>query len=127
MIIPGVNDRNGVLTDMTGRIAGELGPETPGRSAAMFRLTGSGRRPRRSSTLERARTVGHRTGLRYLYLGNVPGHPAENTYCAGCRELLIERWGFDVVGYRILQGRCPNCGEAIPGVGWGWAEAEDPR
>jgi len=51
-----------------------------------------------------------------VYLGNVPGHEHENTHCPGCSALLIDRTGFRVSSVRIKEGRCPECGEAIPVV-----------
>ena len=67
--------------------------------------------------LEEARNIGLREGLKYVYLGNVPGHPGENTYCPRCGELLIERWGFTISRLRLEDGCCPRCGEAIPIMG----------
>jgi len=64
--------------------------------------------------LERALGIGKEEGLNYVYLGNVPGHPYENTYCPSCGALLIKRYGFDVVSYRVTGGnKCPECGVAI--------------
>ncbi|HUV02659.1 MAG TPA: hypothetical protein VMW67_04340 [Desulfobacteria bacterium] len=65
--------------------------------------------------LERARALGQAEGLNYVYLGNVPGHPYENTYCPHCGELVIGRYGFDVVDSRLTAANnCPACGAAIP-------------
>jgi pyruvate formate lyase activating enzyme len=54
-------------------------------------------------------------GLWYVYLGNVPGHRLENTWCHSCGGLLIERSVFDILDNRISEGRCPDCGTVIPG------------
>ena len=51
------------------------------------------------------------------YIGNVPGHDADNTRCPKCNELLIERHGFTVTRYELKDGKCPNCGEKINVVG----------
>jgi pyruvate formate lyase activating enzyme len=54
-------------------------------------------------------------GIRFPYLGNVPGHRYENTYCPACNELLIERYGSRVTKFNLTQGsRCPECGMRIP-------------
>ena len=45
-------------------------------------------------TLERAKAIADAEGLHYVYIGNVPGHPAQNTYCPKCRKMLVERVGF---------------------------------
>jgi len=70
------------------------------------------------ATLEQARAIALKAGLRYVYIGNVPGHEAENTYCPRCSTLVVERRGFTVVTMAVKNGRCPKCGEKIPGV-WG--------
>ena len=67
--------------------------------------------------LERARKIGMEEGLKYVYQGNVPGAGGENTYCPGCGKLLIERFGYTIHGYSIVEGKCPACGETISGVG----------
>ncbi len=53
-----------------------------------------------------------------MYMGNVRGHPGENTYCPGCRKVLIRRAGYAILDKRIVDGKCPDCARAIPGV---WA------
>jgi pyruvate formate lyase activating enzyme len=69
------------------------------------------------STLRRAREIGLKTGLKYVYEGNVPGEGGENTYCPSCRELLIERRGFTLATVRMKNASCPECGEHIEGRG----------
>ena len=63
------------------------------------------------------REIGLSAGLKYVYEGNTPGAGGENTYCPNCKQLLIERYGFHVRSNRILDSRCPECGERIDGVG----------
>ncbi|HOW19876.1 MAG TPA: hypothetical protein PLC79_12650, partial [Phycisphaerae bacterium] len=60
-------------------------------------------------------------GVHYVYAGNVPLHPGENTYCHGCREELIRRVGFRIASNRIRDGKCPKCGARIPGV---WSQEQ---
>jgi len=67
-------------------------------------------------TLERAKAIADAEGLHYVYIGNVPGHPAENTYCPQCKRMLIERTGFEVRQMLIHNGACPYCRRSIPGV-----------
>jgi len=50
-----------------------------------------------------------------VYLGNVPRHRGENTYCHRCGELLIERCIFDIIKDRVVGNRCPQCDAIIPG------------
>jgi len=51
-----------------------------------------------------------------VYIGNVPGHPAENTCCPKCRHMLVERVGLTGTQMLIRKGSCPFCGQPIPGV-----------
>ena len=67
-------------------------------------------------TLERAKAIADAEGLHYVYIGNVPGHPAENTYCPKCRRMLVERLGLTARQILIRKGACPSCGQAIPGI-----------
>jgi len=67
-------------------------------------------------TLERAKAIADAEGLHYVYVGNVPGHPAQNTYCPRCRRMLVERVGFTASQMLIRKGSCPFCGQPIPGI-----------
>jgi pyruvate formate lyase activating enzyme len=71
-----------------------------------------------ADSLMRAVEIGDRAGLRFVYAGNLPGHVQnrENTYCPGCRALLVERVGFQVTQNRLVLGHCPECARAIPGI-----------
>ena len=80
-----------------------------------YQLTNLPRTP--VETLHRAREIGLESGLRYVYEGNVPGRGNENTYCHGCGELLIERWGYSIQKNTIIEGQCPSCGSPVAGVG----------
>ena len=61
-------------------------------------------------------------GVHYAYVGNVPMHPGENTFCHDCNTELIKRVGYRIRFNHITDGKCPNCGTAIPGV-WSSSEA----
>ena len=67
-------------------------------------------------TLEKAIEIAHSEGMQFVFIGNVWGHPAENTYCPKCGKKIIEREGFDVKEYHIKDGKCEFCGNPIPGV-----------
>lgn len=69
------------------------------------------------STLRKAREIGLKAGLKYVYEGNVPGEGGENTYCPSCGELLIERVGFSLTNVRLKGSRCLKCGCHIDGIG----------
>jgi len=69
-------------------------------------------------TLEKHYEVARKEGLRYVYIGNVPGHPAENTYCPGCGKVLIERTSYNIGAYNLDgKNRCRSCGYPTPIVG----------
>jgi len=67
--------------------------------------------------LEKAYEIGKEAGLKFVYLGNVPGHQTEHTYCPSCGKLLIKRDLFRIEKLEITdEGRCPACGSEIEGV-----------
>ena len=68
------------------------------------------------ATLDRAVQIAREAGLRYVYIGNVPGHGGENTYCPNCGGLVIARRGFLVTANDIEAGKCRFCRESIPGI-----------
>jgi pyruvate formate lyase activating enzyme len=120
MVIPGVNADDESLGIIAGRIVAELGVSIPWHVSGYhpaYRFTAT---PTPLATLERAWEIGQDAGLQYVYIGNVPGHPRDNTCCPGCGTLLIERWGFSVVANRLSKGCCPSCGLEVPGV---WADS----
>jgi Pyruvate-formate lyase-activating enzyme len=115
LVISGVNDERGVLAGIAARIAGELGPDTPWhltRYYPAYRFTAP---PTPVETLEQAHREALNAGLHYVYIGNVPGHPAENTYCPSCGEAVIRRWGLWRVQNGLREGGCPACGTPIAG------------
>jgi pyruvate formate lyase activating enzyme len=67
-------------------------------------------------TLERAKAIADAEGLNFVYIGNVPGHPAQNTYCPKCRKMLVERVGFTASQMLIRKNCCPFCQRPIPGI-----------
>lgn len=121
-VTPTVNDDPRELREMAGWIARDLGEDTPWHvTRFMPYLELSRLSPTPVATLERAREIGMEEGLRYVYVGNVPGHPGEHTYCPGCGEVVIRRDGFSVVDV-LLTGRtgyerCGFCNTPVPIVG----------
>lgn len=66
-------------------------------------------------TLEAHWKVGREAGLNYVYIGNVPGHPYEHTYCPGCGRIAVRRYGFDIEEWNLdAHNRCMGCGYTIP-------------
>jgi pyruvate formate lyase activating enzyme len=121
LVIPGINDDEECLRGIAGRIK-EIGdiPWHVTQYYPDYKAFEIGLYPKRTPVkiLENAWRIGKEQGLRYVYIGNVPGHRYENTYCPTCNELLIRRLGFDVIDYKITsEKRCPRCEEKIPIVG----------
>jgi pyruvate formate lyase activating enzyme len=115
-VIPGFNDSETELRSIGSWIKNSLGPEVPWHVTRFHpHLELSDISPTPVSKLERAWSIGKEEGLGYVYVGNVPGHKGENTYCHGCGELLIERYVFDILKNRMIGGRCPKCNRMIPG------------
>jgi pyruvate formate lyase activating enzyme len=79
----------------------------------LHKLTNLPQTPRTS--LENARQVALESGIKFVYLGNLPGTDANNTYCPACKELLIERKGYTLTQYHLTDNSCGYCGETIPG------------
>jgi pyruvate formate lyase activating enzyme len=115
-VTPGFNDDDQQLIGITSWIKESLGADTPWHVTRFHPHPElSHLKPTSLSTLERARDIGLHMGLKYVYIGNVPGHEGENTYCHHCKALLIQRSVFDILENKIQAGRCANCGAEIPG------------
>jgi len=117
LVVPTLNDSDAEFRDLARWIKSELGPDMPihfTRFHPLYLLKNLPPTP--VETLERAKAVADAEGLQYVYIGNVPGHPGENTYCPKCRRLLIERAGFTIRQLHVRKGQCEYCHQAIPGV-----------
>ncbi len=115
-IVPGFNDDEAQLRSLADWIVASLGADTPWHVTRFVPHLDLRRVPPTPvATLERARAIGLESGLQYVYLGNVPGHPAQNTRCHACGAILIERWHHTARRSRIAAGRCPDCQARIPG------------
>ncbi len=116
LLIPTLNDDPEEIAKMCRWIAANLGAETPvhfNRFSPSFRLRHLPPTP--VGTLEAARETALAAGLKYVYIGNVPGHPAASTYCPDCSVRLVHRTHATVLENRIAGGRCPDCGYAVAG------------
>ena len=69
-------------------------------------------------TLEKHHAVAKKEGLKYAYVGNVPGHPLEHTYSPECKSIAIERYGYNIGSWNLDNNNCcNNCGYPIPIIG----------
>ncbi|NOZ95989.1 MAG: AmmeMemoRadiSam system radical SAM enzyme [Acidobacteria bacterium] len=117
LIIPTWNDSDQEARGLSRWVVKNLGPDVPvhfTRFHPTYRLTDLPPTP--VPTIERLWKIGKAEGLHFAYVGNVPGHPGESTYCPGCGALLIRRLGFQILANRLENGHCPDCGRKIPGV-----------
>ena len=117
LVVPGLNDGEDELREIARFLAG-VGPQVPWHISAFhptYRMTDRPRTP--VATLRRAYEIGHEEGLRYVYVGNVPGGEGESTRCPRDGTLLVERQGYTIGRVTLdRSGRCPSCGEPIAGV-----------
>jgi len=116
LLIPTLNDSDEELKDIAQFIS-VLGKETPwhiSRFHPQFKMLNIPVTP--VSSLHRAVEIGKHAGLKYVYSGNVPGDNGENTYCFHCGNLLIERYGFQIISINLKGNKCNRCGTELEGV-----------
>ncbi len=116
LLVPTLNDNMDDIRKMCEWMKGELSVDKPvhfTRFVPEFQLRTLPITPQR--TLDAARTVAQDVGLRYVYIDNLPGHEASNTYCPACRTTLVVRVGFKVIKNDVHKRKCPKCGEHLSG------------
>ncbi len=119
LLLPTLNDSEKEIRDLSRWITANLGLDVPvhfTRFYPSYRLKNLPPTP--FSTLERSRTIAMEEGINFVYVGNVPGHPGEHTYCPSCGKIVINRTGYLINSIAIVKGACRYCGTAIPGI-WG--------
>ena len=117
LVLPGYNDDPTMITRMCLWIKDNLGLQTPlhfSRFFPMYKLLSLNPTP--VSTLEKARQIALDCGLKYVYIGNVAGNPAENTYCPRCKKAVVRRSGYTILEINLKDGKCKFCGEKIEGI-----------
>jgi len=116
LVIPGLNDSTEELTDIAQFVKG-VGVGVPWHVSAFYPIYKMLDRPRTPvATLLKAREIGLKAGLRYVYTGNIPGNGGESTFCYACGALLIDRLGLQILRYDLQDGKCPKCQAEIDGV-----------
>jgi pyruvate formate lyase activating enzyme len=119
LVIPTWTDDPGMIRRMADWLCANGMQDTPlhfSRFVPLYKLTQIPPTP--VSVLEKARAAAMSAGLRYVYIGNVPGHNAENTFCPRCGRVVVERRGYAVLNNGVEKGKCRACGGKIPGI---WA------
>lgn len=117
LVLPTLNDSDQELRNLVKWMKTDLGSDIPihfTRFHPQYKMQNLPPTP--VKTLERAREIALSEGIHYVYVGNVPGHSGEHTYCPDCQKILIQRKGFWILENRIKKGKCPDCNKVIPGV-----------
>ena len=117
LVIPTLNDRDEDLRQLCRWVVENMGRDTPLHFSRFYpQYQMKNLPPTPAETLSRARGIAKAEGIEHVYLGNVIDPEGENTYCASCASLLIERVRYTIVQNRLEEGRCPSCNTAVPGV-----------
>ena len=131
LMIPQANDSRDEVTRMCDWLIRNLGPDVPIHFTAFhpdFKMRDRPNTP--PATLQMAREIARRAGLRYVYTGNVDDVSGQSTYCPGCGQVVIERNWYALGRYAIAQGKCQSCGTAIAGhyddVPGNWGRRREP-
>ena len=117
LVVPTLNDSEKMMNDLCGWVAGEIGPDVPihfTRFHPDYKLLNL--EPTPISTLERARDIALSKGIHYPFVGNVPGHAGNCTYCPSCKKMIIKRSGMFTEEIHLKNGRCEYCNHTIAGV-----------
>ncbi|UCF91697.1 MAG: AmmeMemoRadiSam system radical SAM enzyme [Desulfobacterales bacterium] len=126
LVVPGYVDDEDMVKRMCAWILTNLGPDYPLHFLRFFPRYKLDRLPPTPvSTLTRFRELARQEGIHYVYVGNVPEHEGNNTYCHQCQKLLIERQGYFIASYHLDGGGlCKFCRAPIPGV---WRAHDDQQ
>jgi pyruvate formate lyase activating enzyme len=117
LLIPTLNDNEKEIKAMCAWVRDNLGTDVPvhfTRFHPTYKIKNLPPTP--VKTLETAREIACDSGLRFPYVGNVPGHEGENTYCPHCRNIAIKRAGFSIIENHLNGNICRDCKQPIPGM-----------
>ena len=117
LVVPTLNDSDKMMNGLVDWVAGEIGPDVPihfTRFHPDYQLLHLPPTP--VATLEKLRNLAMNKGLHYVYVGNVPNHPGNHTYCPQCGKAIIQRNSFFITEMNMERGKCGFCGRAIAGV-----------
>jgi len=119
LVIPTLNDSVSEIRKMCRWITKEVGTDIPLHLSRFYpRYLVKNLPPTPISTLEKLQEAALEEGLHYVYVGNVPGHKAESTYCPKCKNVIIQRFAYEIQKIALKKGKCPICQTPIPGI---WA------
>jgi len=117
LVIPTLNDTPEQIRGLSRWVRANLGSEIPLHFSQFYPQYKMRHLPPTSpKTLDAAHDIAMEEGLDFVYIGNVQSERGQNTYCPGCKKLLIERIGYAIMQNRLKEGHCPDCGKEIYGV-----------
>ncbi len=117
LIVPTWTDKMDMITEMCEWLVKSGFADTPlhfSRFFPLYKLTSLPYTP--EATLEKAYHIAEKAGIKYIYIGNVPGTPHESTFCPSCKKVVLERRGFYIAANNLKSGNCKFCGTKIAGV-----------
>jgi len=117
LLIPTLNDNADDVKRMSAWVVKELGPDVPvhfTRFHPEYKLRNLPPTP--PQTLSKARQIAIGEGCHFAYTGNAPGLEGQETVCPSCKQTVVKRYGYTIQENKIKNGKCGNCGAAIPGV-----------
>ncbi|MFH1478779.1 MAG: AmmeMemoRadiSam system radical SAM enzyme [Candidatus Omnitrophota bacterium] len=117
LVVPTYNDTKEDFSKLSEWILKNVGEDVPlhfSRFWPMHKLKNLPPTP--EEVLTNARNIAMSEGLNYVYVGNVPGHPGNDTYCPKCKKTVIKRRGYMILEYNIEGVSCKFCGNGIEGV-----------
>ena len=125
LVIPTLNDSEQEIHGLAQWVKANIGRDVPlhfTRFHPDYQLKHLASTP--IETLERARDIALAEGLHYVYIGNVPGHTAQHTYCPQCGKVVVERIAMSTRQISIRDGACSFCHHPIPGI-WHASPAQE--
>lgn len=115
LLINGVSDTESCVEETVEHHLRDVGPDTPLHFVRYYPAYKFDRPPTKIRMLERAYQMAKKSGVHYPYIGNVPGHKYESTYCRNCGEKLVQRSAYSIRKYNVTQNKkCPKCNTRIP-------------
>jgi pyruvate formate lyase activating enzyme len=118
LLIPGENDSEAELEQLTQWVVEKLGPDVPLHFSAFhpdWKMLNT--LPTPPATLAMARQIALHNGVQYAYVGNVHDKKGDSTWCHQCGQLLIGRDWYELSEWNLTpEGRCKHCGTPCAGV-----------
>lgn len=117
LVVPDYTDKLDEIREMCKWLAANGFSDTPlhfSRFTPMYKLEQLPPTP--VSILEKAWETAREEGIDYVYIGNVPGTHASDTYCSNCGRKVVERKGYTITANNIEEGRCKFCNSVVSGV-----------